>query len=234
MADERVNPPGFGRILILAISMAGILISGYLWYIHFMPVSRSSMLFRICSAGAFDCARVSSSEYAVLLGIPLAAWGVAFYLLIILYLFLNEIVDRETRNALNVALLWMTGAAALSTIPLLFISLFAVRAFCLYCVFSWICNIALFVTMIKIIGGAGRGYLVGIAEAHSGAFRFLMDCHRYFFQIMTMAVTALLVLLSIMFLSATMRLQGELISLRENARIEEHVLENYLGRHRSV
>ncbi len=164
------------KTVFLMVSLAGIALSGYLLYVHRVPAEQSSMLFRICSAGAFDCGRVNGSEYAAFLGMPVAAWGIALYLCAGLLMLLRVFSRDGSRRAVDAALLLVTGAGALGTIPLLFISLSVIRAFCLYCVIAWACNIALFAIMLVIIArdedGTRRPFALSLKELFGGLADF--------------------------------------------------------------
>lgn len=67
-------PRGWDR-LRLALGVAGLLISAYLTLVHF-----DSHVPLACAAGSFvNCETVLSSPSATMLGVPVAAWGLAWF-----------------------------------------------------------------------------------------------------------------------------------------------------------
>lgn len=79
------------------------------------------------------CDAVSNSVYSTFLGLPVAIYGVAFYLSIFILsvLFLER---REPRAAIAAAVLSALGFIA--TLYLLYLQAFAIGQFCFYCVLS--------------------------------------------------------------------------------------------------
>ncbi len=138
------------RFLFIAAAAAGMAISGYLLYAHRVPSEQASALFKFCSVGGFDCGLVNESEYSVFLGLPVAAWGVAFYLTLLLSsIYRNRtFLGAHIGSPVDAVVLLLSAAGALATVPLFIVSAFFLNAFCLYCVFSWICNILLFIFIL--------------------------------------------------------------------------------------
>jgi len=56
-----------------ALAVAGLLISAYLTWTHFMGVAP------VCISGSGGCETVQSSRYATIFGVPVAALGVVAY-----------------------------------------------------------------------------------------------------------------------------------------------------------
>ncbi len=228
MSNEAGNPDpnavDVKKIIVTAVALAGAVISAYLLYIHYVPAPRSSLLFRLCSAGVFNCDRVNSGRYSVLLGYPLAAWGLAFYAVTLLFALLREASGPGMKSALSALLLWMTGAAALSVLPLFIISSFVIKAFCLYCVAAWTCNIALFALMYRIVAGEG----MDLRELHGAALGFLRESGANFFHILFLIASVTLVVLCVIFAATAFRQQREIVNIREGARMEERAVDDFL------
>lgn len=88
------------------------------------------------------CDAVSKSPYSVLFGVPLAAWGVLFYLAIgflaLLYM--------DTKNLLVGKLLALaTLLGFLSSAYFIYIQKFKIGAFCIYCILSAVVSALLFI-----------------------------------------------------------------------------------------
>jgi uncharacterized membrane protein len=61
------------RFVLGALAVAGLLISAYLTWTHFMGVAP------VCISGSGGCETVQSSRYAAIFGVPVAAIGVVAY-----------------------------------------------------------------------------------------------------------------------------------------------------------
>ena len=107
------------RALLVGASLAGAAVAGY------VLASRWADSGLICSTGG--CATVQSSEYAELLGIPVAAFGLAGYLLIAVLVLGVSSAARAATAALAL------GAAAFS-LYLLVVQLAVIDAVCDWCV----------------------------------------------------------------------------------------------------
>lgn len=100
-----------------------------------------------CVLGFTGCDTVDKSSYSVLLGIPLSAYGMAFYLIIgflaILYLDIKKILFA--RLFLPVATLGF-----ISSIYFVYLQAFVINAFCIFCLFSAVVSAVLFMLGIVV------------------------------------------------------------------------------------
>jgi uncharacterized membrane protein len=103
---------------IAGLALLGLAISAYLTYVH------SAVIEPVCS-GISDCERVQTSEYADLVGIPVAVLGIAGYLAIL--------VSLRTRVEVTALLSYL--AVAFSAY-LTWAELFKIDAICQWCVAS--------------------------------------------------------------------------------------------------
>lgn len=95
-----------------------------------------------CFAGT-GCDTVANSPYSKLFGIPLAVYGMAYYLAVgfitLLYL--------DTKKVLFARLILpITGVGFLMSLYFIYVQKFLIGAFCVYCVISAIISTALFAT----------------------------------------------------------------------------------------
>ena|SRR3989344_1190255 len=76
----------YTRTLIAVLSLAGMIIMGYLLYMHYAPTPKEGTF---CNIGeGFSCDIVNKSAYSEIFGIPMAALGVLYFgLVLILSLF---------------------------------------------------------------------------------------------------------------------------------------------------
>ena len=99
-----------------------------------------------CSVG--QCETVNTSRYAMMLNVPIAAWGMGSYLV----LFALATLAQTPRFVANAAL--PRVIAALATWNLLFsgyltyLELFVIHAICIWCVTSACITVAVFLTSL--------------------------------------------------------------------------------------
>ncbi|MDH5804110.1 MAG: vitamin K epoxide reductase family protein [Gemmatimonadota bacterium] len=131
------------RMAIAVLSLLGFFLSAYLsmWKLGFVgPL--------VCGVGS--CEIVQTSEYAYLLGIPVAFYGVAGYLAILVAslwgLQGRWIGERKPTHVI----VFLAGAGVGFSIYLTFIEAFVLNAWCRWCVVS-----AIVITLILITGLAG-------------------------------------------------------------------------------
>jgi uncharacterized membrane protein len=117
------------RMAIAALSLAGVFLALYLTLYKTGAIGQL-----MCSVG--DCETVNTSRWSVLLGLPIAAWGMAFYALLFAIAFAGT-TERLVDSAwVSHALLVLTGWGVLFSLWLTYLELFRIRAICMWCVVS--------------------------------------------------------------------------------------------------
>jgi uncharacterized membrane protein len=109
------------RVMIGALAVTGIAVAGYLTYARYSGTTIT------CSTGG--CETVQNSDYATLLGIPVAALGLLVYALI----FSTALSMTETARAAGAAL---ALSAFLFSVYLLVLQLTVIGAVCDWCVIN--------------------------------------------------------------------------------------------------
>ena len=109
------------RAALVALSVTGAGVAGYLLFVRWTDTEL------LCSTGG--CEAVQSSEYAELLGLPVAAVGLAGYLLIGALALASGAVARAAAAALSLA-------ALLFAAYLLVVQLVVIEAVCDWCLAS--------------------------------------------------------------------------------------------------
>jgi uncharacterized membrane protein len=111
------------RIVLGALAVAGLLISAYLTWIHFMGVAP------VCISGSGGCETVQSSRYAAIFGVPVAALGVVAYA--------GLLFSATLRGEGGIYLgLLITLVGTLFSAYLTYLELFVIHAICEWCVAS--------------------------------------------------------------------------------------------------
>lgn len=125
-----------GGILLLAL--AGIGVSAYLMYEHFVgPI--------VCFTGS-DCQTVDDSVYSEIFGIPMAAIGLVSYLAV-LGLELGSLRAREPlAGYLQLAVFGVSLAGVVFAIYLTYLEFYVIHALC-----SWCLTSAVVITLIFLL-----------------------------------------------------------------------------------
>ena len=116
MSDRALRTTGFVLVVL------GILIAGYLVYVHYADINP------ICNI-AHGCHKVQTSAYAKLAGVPVALLGLIGYIVI----FVSLIVDGEL-GRMTAALTALVGFGF--SMYLTYRELFTIDAICQWCVGS--------------------------------------------------------------------------------------------------
>ncbi|MCP4419015.1 MAG: vitamin K epoxide reductase family protein [Chloroflexi bacterium] len=136
--------------LIQLLSVPGMLLAYYLLLFH------NGVLVVGCSIGSwFDCGQVSGpgAPYASIGSVPVALIGLVGYALIFLLTWGRD-WDFELMDYLPEAMVGVTGFAFLFSLVLTGLELFAIGAFCQYCVISAV--------LVTILFGLSLSYLRGV------------------------------------------------------------------------
>ena len=107
------------RTALIAISLAGLAVSGYLFISYVTPVPL------VCDSSG-GCEVIRLSQYASFLGIPTPFYGVVFYAL----LGVLAALERYTHVR------WLTVIGFLVSAGLTYVSAGIIHAFCMWCTIS--------------------------------------------------------------------------------------------------
>ena len=116
-------------MIVAMLSLAGIFVALYLLLYKLGLIGELS-----CSVGS--CETVNTSKWATFLGMPVAAWGVAWYV----GMFVLAIVSTGTRfvesRTVSTVLLAMAASGLVFSTYLTYLELFRIHAICQWCVVS--------------------------------------------------------------------------------------------------
>ena len=141
--------------LILILSLLGILVSGYLLSIHVRFTSGQASLTESCtlvtSGEAQGCANVAVSNYSAVLGVPVAAIAMGFYVALLMLVFWAMRNYQSAYEPLYVSFLLSTLSIVV-TVIMFYISRFVLKAFCEGCAMLWLINLAIWPCFVKQLG----------------------------------------------------------------------------------
>ena len=129
------------RMLTALVALVGLFVAAYL------TLYKAGIIGTL-ACGTGGCETVQLSRWSTFLGLPVAAWGVVYYVLVFA-LALASIQDRwaESRG-LALALLVTTGWGLLFSGWLTYLELFVIHAICRWCVVSASIALVLFVLVL--------------------------------------------------------------------------------------
>jgi uncharacterized membrane protein len=145
------------RSWLLALAGAGLLLSLWLELLHVRAYQAPDATSFCAVAAKLDCTTVALSHWSVMLGLPLPLWGALGFLAIGVAAYL--------RSAWTV---WLSLAAALGSVALLVIELFAIGSLCLLCEAVHVVAIAL-----AVVAWRGRAGLASLRDRDTAALVLL-------------------------------------------------------------
>ena len=131
--------PKWIPIALVIIALIGFADATYLTVEHYANVIPP------CTTGG--CETVLTSKYANIVGVPTSLFGSVYYLIIAVSIFLY--MDTK-KNIFIVLPLLLSVVGLLTSLCLVFIMAFVLKAFCPYCAVSAITSITLFVSAVII------------------------------------------------------------------------------------
>lgn len=129
------------RMVSAALALVGLLISLYLWLWKIGVLGALA-----CGDGA--CERVQLSPYASVGGIPVALFGVAGYLAILLVSVAGLHGDAARRPWPTSAILGLAGGGVAFSAYLTYLEAAVIHAWCRWCIVSALIITAIFVTAV--------------------------------------------------------------------------------------
>jgi uncharacterized membrane protein len=126
-------------MIVAALSLAGIFVALYLLLYKLGLIGALS-----CSVGS--CETVNSSRWATFLGLPVAGWGVAWYVGMFVLALVSTGEKFAQSSLISLILLLVAATGLVFSLYLTYIELFKIHAICQWCVVS-----AVLVTIIFLV-----------------------------------------------------------------------------------
>ena len=127
------------RMIMATLALAGIFIALYLTLYKLGVIGELS-----CSIGS--CETVNTSKWSRFLGMPVAAWGVLFYLDVFAVALIGTLPRFEAERVISVVLVAEAAVGVLFSAWLTYLELGVIHAICIWCVTS-----AVIVTLILLV-----------------------------------------------------------------------------------
>ena len=127
-------------VLLLVVAIIGFVDAGYLTIKHFQGVIPP------CSLTS-GCEEVLTSSYSVVFGVPVSLVGMIFYFLVLVGVF--GYWESKNHNLLRWSLL-LTIPAFFASLWFVYIQVFSIGSYCVYCLGSFTTSTILFVIAMEI------------------------------------------------------------------------------------
>jgi len=127
------------RMIVAALALAGIFVALYLTLYKLGVIGELS-----CSIGS--CETVNTSKWSRFLGLPVAAWGVLFYLDVFAVALIGTLPRFENERVISVVLVAEAAVGVLFSAWLTYLELGVIHAICIWCVTS-----AVIVTLMLVV-----------------------------------------------------------------------------------
>lgn len=124
-------------MIVAALALAGIFISLYLTLYKLGMIGELS-----CSIGS--CETVNTSKWSRFLGLPVAAWGLLFYLDVFAVALVGTMPRFESEPIISLVLVAETAVGVLFSAWLTYLELGVIHAICIWCVTSAVIVTAIF------------------------------------------------------------------------------------------
>ncbi|OGY61627.1 MAG: hypothetical protein A3I33_00705 [Candidatus Colwellbacteria bacterium RIFCSPLOWO2_02_FULL_45_11] len=135
---QQLTPSKIFVITLIVISVIGFSDATYLTAKHYLDDPVTCSIFK-------GCETVTESKYSTVFNIPIALFGVFYYLFVSVLLFLY----MEGLKVLKLLLL-STTSAFFVTLFLVYLQAFVLNAFCMFCIISAVSSTALFAGTVYI------------------------------------------------------------------------------------
>jgi uncharacterized membrane protein len=117
------------RMWMALISIAGLFLGAYLTLYKFGVIGSLA-----CNVGS--CERVQTSRWSVFLGLPVATWGIGFYVAMLALSVAGMQPRFEESPRISLAMLVLAGWGVLFTAWLNYLEAFVINAWCEWCLGS--------------------------------------------------------------------------------------------------
>jgi uncharacterized membrane protein len=128
-------------MIVAALALAGIFISIYLTLYKLGVIGELS-----CTIGS--CETVNTSRWSVFLGLPVAAWGLLFYLDVFVIAVVGTMPRFENQPIISIVLVAEAAIGVLFSAWLTYLELAVIHAICIWCVTSAV--IVLLILLVSV------------------------------------------------------------------------------------
>lgn len=138
------------RMLLALLALVGVFLALYL------TLYKVGIIGTLACSNSGSCETVQTSRWATFLGLPVAAWGLGYYAVLLVVAFAG-VQERWSESAgVSTALLLLTGWGVIFSAYLTYVELFVIHAICTWCVGSAVLVTLMFVVAALDYRARGR------------------------------------------------------------------------------
>ena len=137
-------------ILAICLCLAGAFVSSVLLAGHYGETWAKTTVKNACSDDTQEgdgCEKVEQSAWSSFAGIPVAAFGLMFYLSLFALLILSLFATSTLRNALAGIAMILLALGILTDMYLLGLQAFLIHAYCKVCIFTYVLSAGAFLSI---------------------------------------------------------------------------------------
>lgn len=142
--------PNWFVVLFLILSGAGFLDASYLTIKHYLGTPINCSLLNGCDT-------VTTSAYSMVVGLPVALFGVLYYLAVFVLTMLY--VDTGRANLFFTAAL-ITPLGFFASLWFVYLQIFVIHSLCLYCLLSAFISTLLFIFGVIMLTSKGQTFII--------------------------------------------------------------------------
>lgn len=131
--------------LAVVFSLLGIADS---WYLAKHALTDTALSCGISTGALSGCNTVAQSGYSHVFGVPLAIYGLVFYMLV--FLVTLSLYARESSRR-SQALFIVAIVGFLLSVYFEAVQIFAIKALCIYCLGSFVLSVGIFATSLSLV-----------------------------------------------------------------------------------
>jgi uncharacterized membrane protein len=141
-ADDVTNRAATWTAIVSGLlCLAGIAVASYLTYAHYTTAKALA-----CSdKGLIDCAKVTTSSYSRIFGVPVSVGGLAYF--VVMAGLCSPWAWKSSNRLVRGLRLAAGGAGVAMIVWLVYVELFRLDAICLYCTAIHVITVLLFITI---------------------------------------------------------------------------------------
>ena len=129
------------RMLTALIALVGVFVATYLAFYK-------AGLIGSLACGTGSCETVQQSPWATFLGLPVAVWGIGYYVAVFALAFVGTLDRWSDDRRIALGLMLLTAWGVLFSAWLTYLELFVIHAICRYCVVSAVLAVIVFVLSV--------------------------------------------------------------------------------------
>jgi uncharacterized membrane protein len=124
-------------MIVAALALAGIFIGTYLTLFKLGMIGQLS-----CSVGS--CETVNTSKWSMFLGLPVAGWGVFFYVSVFAFALVGTTQRFDQSKLISLLLVGWSAVGLIFSAWLTYLELAVIHAICIWCVVSAVLVVLIF------------------------------------------------------------------------------------------